>query len=97
MSPSSPRPSPAYCGRRRQSYVSRAAAPRDEGPLERLSARERQILALIAQSGTNKTIAAELGISVHTVNAHRTSLMAKLDIHDAQALTRFAVEHGLIA
>jgi DNA-binding NarL/FixJ family response regulator len=80
-----------------QSYVSRAAAPRDEGPLERLSARERQILALIAQSGTNKTIAAELGISVHTVNAHRTSLMAKLDIHDAQALTRFAVEHGLIA
>jgi DNA-binding NarL/FixJ family response regulator len=79
-----------------QSYVSRAAAQRDEGPLERLSSRERQILALIAQSGTNKTIAAELGISVHTVNAHRTSLMAKLDIHDAQALTRFAVEHGLI-
>jgi DNA-binding NarL/FixJ family response regulator len=79
-----------------QSYVSSAAARREDGPLERLSLRERQILALIAQSGTNKTIAAELGISVHTVNAHRTSLMAKLDIHDAQALTRFAVEHGLI-
>jgi DNA-binding NarL/FixJ family response regulator len=79
-----------------RSYVSSAAAKRDGGPLERLSTRERQILALIAQSGTNKTIAAELGISVHTVNAHRTSLMAKLDIHDAQALTRFAVEHGLL-
>ncbi len=74
------------------------AAGRDQaGPLERLSQRERQILQLIAQSGTNKTIAAELGISVHTVNAHRTSLMAKLDIHDAQGLTRFALEHGLIA
>ena len=73
-------------------------AGRDQaGPLERLSQRERQILQLIAQSGTNKTIAAELGISVHTVNAHRTSLMAKLDIHDAQGLTRFALEHGLIA
>jgi DNA-binding NarL/FixJ family response regulator len=63
--------------------------------LGRLSGRERQILGLIARSGTNKTIAAELGISIHTVNAHRTSLMAKLDIHDAQGLTRFAVENGL--
>lgn len=65
-------------------------------PLERLSGRERQILTLIAQSGTNKTIAQALGISVHTVNAHRTSLMAKLNLHDAQGLTRFAVEHGLL-
>ena len=81
------------------SYFSSAiTGPAKDGarPLERLSARERQILALIARSGTNKTIAAELGISVHTVNAHRTSLMAKLDLHDAQGLTRFAVEQGLL-
>jgi DNA-binding NarL/FixJ family response regulator len=72
-----------------------AARPDGGHPIERLSGRERQILGLIARSGTNKTIAAELGISIHTVNAHRTSLMAKLDIHDAQGLTRFAVENGL--
>ncbi len=71
---------------------------RDAVPLiERLSARERQILTLIAKSGTNKTIANELGISVHTVNAHRTSLMAKLNLHDAQGLTRFALDHGLVS
>jgi DNA-binding NarL/FixJ family response regulator len=81
------------------SYFSSAVAtsrPDVVDKLAVLSGRERQILALIARSGTNKTIAAELGISVHTVNAHRTSLMTKLDIHDAQGLTRFAVEHGLV-
>jgi len=33
---------------------------------------------------------------VHTVNAHRVSLMSKLDLHDAQGLTRFAIRHGLV-
>jgi len=80
------------------SYFSSAiTGPVGNDPLERLSSREKQILALIAKSGTNKTIAAELGISIHTVNAHRTSLMTKLDIHDAQGLTRFAMRHGLVA
>ena len=65
-------------------------------PLGRLSSREREVLALIAEGGTNKSIAAKLGISVHTVNAHRVNLMAKLDLHDAQGLTRFALRHGLI-
>ena len=77
-------------------FSSAITGPVGNDPLERLSSREKQILALIAKSGTNKTIAAELGISIHTVNAHRTSLMAKLDIHDAQGLTRFAVEQGLV-
>jgi len=82
-------------------YFSSAVRPPERGkgparPLDRLSARERQILTLIARSGTNKTIATDLGISVHTVNAHRVSLMAKLDIHDSQGLTRFAIEHGML-
>jgi two-component system, NarL family, response regulator NreC len=66
-------------------------------PLARLSAREREVLQLIAEGHTNKEIAARLGISVHTVNAHRVSLMSKLDLHDAQGLTRFALRHGLIS
>src|SRR5262249_49235084 len=62
----------------------------------RLSPREREVLRLIAQGNTNRAIAAQLGISVHTVNAHRVSLMAKLDVHDAPGLTRFAIRNGLI-
>jgi DNA-binding NarL/FixJ family response regulator len=53
-------------------------------------------LQLIAEGNTNKSIAQRLGISVHTVNAHRVSLMSKLDLHDAQGLTRFAIRHGLV-
>ena len=65
-------------------------------PIDRLSGREREVLQLIAEGNTNKAIATKLGISVHTVNAHRVSLMSKLDLHDAQGLTRFALRHGLI-
>ncbi len=64
--------------------------------LDRLSPREREVLALIALGNTNKAIAQQLGISAHTVNAHRVNLMAKLDLHDAQAVTRFALRNGLI-
>ncbi len=64
--------------------------------VDRLSGREREVLQLIAEGNTNKAIAQRLGISVHTVNAHRVSLMSKLDLHDAQGLTRFAIRNGLI-
>jgi DNA-binding NarL/FixJ family response regulator len=64
--------------------------------IDRLSGREREVLQLIAEGNTNKAIAQRLGISVHTVNAHRVSLMSKLDLHDAQGLTRFAIRYGLI-
>jgi DNA-binding NarL/FixJ family response regulator len=65
-------------------------------PLLRLSGREREVLQLIAEGNTNKAIASRLGISVHTVNAHRVSVMSKLDLHDAQGLTRFALRNGLL-
>jgi DNA-binding NarL/FixJ family response regulator len=72
------------------------AMPGESDPLLRLSGREREVLQLVAEGHTNKTIAGRLGISVHTVNAHRTNLMSKLGLHDAQAVTRFALRHGLI-
>jgi DNA-binding NarL/FixJ family response regulator len=65
-------------------------------PLGRLSAREREVLQLIAEGNTNKAIAKKLGISAHTVNAHRVNLMSKLDLHDAQGITRFALRYGLL-
>jgi RNA polymerase sigma factor (sigma-70 family) len=61
-----------------------------------LTAREREILVHIAQGKTNKEIAAELGISARTVEAHRDSLMRKLEIRTVAGLTRLALEQGLL-
>ncbi len=61
-----------------------------------LTAREREILVHIAQGKTNKQIAAELGISARTVEAHRDSLMRKLEIRTVAGLTRLALEQGLL-
>lgn len=62
----------------------------------RLSAREIEVLQLIAEGQPNKQIAAELGVSFKTVDKHRQHLMAKLNIHDTAGLTRYAVSAGII-
>jgi DNA-binding NarL/FixJ family response regulator len=64
--------------------------------LERLTARERDVLLGIARGQTNKAIAAELGISHRTVESHRESLMRKLRINTVAGLTRFALESHLM-
>ncbi len=72
-----------------------AGAPRPTGSLAALTARERDVLIRVASGRTNRETAAELGISVRTVETHRDSLMRKLNIHTVAELTRFALEHGL--
>jgi RNA polymerase sigma factor (sigma-70 family) len=62
----------------------------------RLSVREREVLQLVAEGLANKQIAAELGISVKTVEKHRQRLMQKLNIHDTAGLTRYAITAGII-
>ncbi len=71
---------------------------RREGCLspERLTPREVQVLQLIAQGYTNRQIAAEWTISVRTVEGHRASLMAKLNLHSRVELVRYCLEHGLL-
>ncbi len=64
---------------------------------ETLTFREREILKLIAEGYKNKEIAEELCISAKTVEKHRSNLMEKLNLHSAQALTAFAIEHGLVS
>jgi DNA-binding NarL/FixJ family response regulator len=71
-----------------------AAAPAS-AHLAQLTPRERDVLAGIVRGLTNKAIAAHLGISRRTVEAHRESLMRKLEIHSVAGLTRFALEAGL--
>lgn len=61
-----------------------------------LTSREMEVLQLIAEGKANKETAAELGISIKTVEKHRGSLMVKLDIHDTAGLTRHAIATGII-
>ena len=62
----------------------------------RLTAREREVLQLIAQGNANKVTAAELGIGIKTVEKHREHLMEKLNIHETAGLTRYAIATGII-
>ena len=62
-----------------------------------LTPRERDVLLGIASGQSNKDIAATLGLGVRTVESYRESLGAKLGISGAAALTRFALEAGLLA
>ena len=65
--------------------------------LEGLTARQREILQLIAEGKNTKEIASTLEISVKTVEAHRLQLMARLDIHDVPGLVRYAIREGLVS
>ncbi|MCI0588149.1 MAG: response regulator transcription factor [Planctomycetes bacterium] len=66
------------------------------GRVPRLSSREAEVLQLVAEGKANKETAAELGISIKTVEKHRQRLMSKLDIHDVAGLTRYAVTAGIV-
>jgi DNA-binding NarL/FixJ family response regulator len=74
----------------------RAAPAAARDGLEQLTPREVEVLQLVAEGNTNREIGRLLDLSPKTVDAHRTRIMQKLDLHDAQALTRFALRHGLI-
>ena len=63
----------------------------------RLSSRETEVLQLVAEGKANKQTAAELGISIKTVEKHRNGLMQKLDIHDVAGLVRYAIRMGVVA
>jgi len=72
------------------------AAGRTTKPNVRLTSRETEIVQLIAEGYANKQTAAELRISIKTVEKHRQSVMGKLNIHDTAGLTRYALAAGII-
>jgi len=78
-------------------YVRTGEDSREALKADPLTPREKQVLQLIAEENTNKKIAAKLNISLKTVQAHRTNIMEKLDIHSAAGLTKYAIAIGLIA
>ena len=75
-------------------YVERGRA--DDGQFDVLTPRELQVLKLIAEAYTSKEIAAELVISVKTVERHRQNILDKLGMSDRVELTRYAIRRGLI-
>lgn len=64
-------------------------------PQDALTARQREILQLIAEGQHTKEIAYRLGVSAKTVETHRAQLMERLQIHDIPGLVRYAIRNGL--
>lgn len=60
-----------------------------------LSDREREVLQLMAEGKSTKEVAAQLNVSIKTVETHRTNIMTKLDIHSIAELTKYAIREGL--
>ncbi len=69
----------------------------EPGVFDQLTARQREILQLIAEGNSTKEIAAKLNVSIKTVETHRTQLMERLDIRDVAGLVRYAIRTGLIS
>ena len=78
-------------------YLQRGERAQD-GPAQgrRLSAREQEILKLIAEGNSSREIAEMLDLSVKTVHNHRTRLMTKLDIHRNTDLVKYAIRLGMV-
>ncbi|HEX3626907.1 MAG TPA: response regulator transcription factor [Verrucomicrobiae bacterium] len=79
-----------------QSFREMALRDGQDSDAPRLTEREREVLIQVAEGGSNKDIAAKLGIAVRTVETHRENLMQKLKIRSAAGLARFAVARQLV-
>jgi DNA-binding NarL/FixJ family response regulator len=88
--------SPAVSAVVLKAYVGGQKGPDNPMPCHALTAREKEVLKLIAEGYKNKQIADLLGISIKTVERHRSNLMKKLDLHSGSALTAFALQKGFI-
>jgi len=62
-----------------------------------LTARQREVLQLVAEGMTVKEIASALNLSPKTVEFHKSQIMTELDLHTTAELTKYALVHGLLA
>jgi DNA-binding NarL/FixJ family response regulator len=80
-----------------QMVLARLGRRADSGkPWGELSRREREVLKLIAEGATTKEIAANLGVSARTAQAHRDNLKTKLNARSTAAMVRYAIKHKLV-
>jgi DNA-binding NarL/FixJ family response regulator len=76
-------------------YMHRGVDP-DNSSKDRLTAREREVVQLLAEGNSSKDVAVILNLSVKTIEAHRTNVMRKLDVHSLAALVRYAVRNSIV-
>lgn len=91
----SPSISKRLADNQRQTFVTGGGVAKKSSN-QALTPREAEVLQLIAEGYPNKQIAAELSISIKTVEKHRQQVMNKLNLHDIAGLTRHALSHGII-
>lgn len=80
-----------------EDYMRKLARSGAEDSFDLLSAREREILQLVAEGNSSKEVASLLNLSVHTVETHRSNLMQKLNLRGMPELILYAVRKGLIS
>ena len=88
--------SPVIAKRMRQQERAAVSVGQQNLKAEKLTSREAEVLQLVAEGFANKQIAAELSISIKTVEKHRQQAMNKLNIHDIAGLTRYAMSKGWV-
>jgi len=80
-----------------KTYLQQAGRPDRDDALFSLSAREREVLRLIAEGLTSRQVAGRLFLSANTVERHRANIMEKLQLHNRAQLVKFAILHGLVS
>ena len=85
----------AIAGKILSDYLSGDRRPSCPAVAQSITGREREVLTRIALGNSNKLIARELGVSPKTVEKHRSNLMRKLQLHNAAAITMFAIRNGM--
>jgi len=77
-------------------YVRRGSAAQDQLTRVTVTAREREIIQLVAEGQSNKRVAATLGVSVKTIESHRASIMKKLRLRSVSDLVRYAIRNKIV-
>jgi two-component system, NarL family, response regulator NreC len=88
--------SPAVSKVLAEDYLRQVQQRGAEDPYDLLSAREREVLQLVAEGRSSKDIATLLNLSVYTVDTHRANLMGKLNVRSMPELILYAVRKGII-
>ena len=88
--------SPAISSMLKEDYIREMRARGAEDSYQLLTPREREILQMIAEGKTNKEVANILGLSLYTVETHRTHILQKLGLHSVPELILYAVRKGII-
>jgi DNA-binding NarL/FixJ family response regulator len=81
-----------------EGFLGRDGTPVPGAPApDNLTPRQREILQLVAEGKSTKDVARLLDLSVKTVEAHRSQIMERLEIHDLAGLVRYAIRTGLVS